>query len=1528
MSQYVLYISFAGYCFQHVLPSENNRTYEIDLSQRVNIPELKISVEYFDGEWRVDSNNQVIVQGDTGYQPSCALSSDIPVFCVSVRSNIRFSLLLEPLEVEHLHYRKFKISNRTTIQFGKDLSNADIALQSAFISSVHARMTQLDEKWYIEDLSKNGLYLNDQRMPKDRKVKLRQFDQLFTGGFHIIFLGDCIAINHNDHVASSLEKYELSEETNFNLPPKEHSAYLRSPRIQNPLPQEPIEIEAPPPKQFRKKQPLLFVIGPALTTPLPMLTTMIVRMNLSASGSLYWIMGISVVMSALIGLGWSLARKKYDEKDEKQTEEQRQSAYRSYLQKNEAVLKQRHDECRKRMLLQYPSSNEIREFLRQNNLNQFLWNRNIRSTDFSSVRLGVGDIVLPGDIQIPKSHFSVTNDELAELPAEIKKRYRFVTHMPALTSLNAHKLIGLIGNKKHIYELVCNMAVQATALHSYTDLRMVMLYGEKEKTEFDWARWLPHTFSPDKSMRLMGDEQESQQMILAFLLDVIRRRTNDRQEEQNPQQIPMYLVFCTQPELLYNHMIYRAVTDAADYGVVFVLAYERIDLLPNECTYLIQADENFNGYYALDKEIDKTNNVAFEYLPPIQAEQIARRISGIWVNEIADGEMPERIDFLEMHEITDIHEWNLIKKWKENRAYESICGQIGVTYGRRPVYLDIHERQHGPHGLVAGTTGSGKSETIQTFVLSLMMNYHPDEVSFVLIDYKGGGMANLFAGTPHVAGTITNISASGGGEETEAKTDTVQTQRALASLKSEIKRRQKIFNVYAVNHIDQYSRLYREGTTKEPVPHLIIISDEFAELKKEQPEFIKELVSTARVGRSLGVHLILATQKPSGVVDDEIWSNSRFKLCLKVQDRQDSMEMLHRPEASELSRTGQGYLQIGNDEVFELFQSGYSGADYAPEMTAQSQKDQIEVITLSGIRIRKKVRRNPALKKITQLDACVQYIREMSQIYGIHDTRPLWLPMLPQKISVEELSLRSKLDDTYTAIVGKIDYPEQQSQPPFLVKFPQCGHVLVIGNAGMGKSTLMKTVVYSLCCGQRAERFNWYALDFSNHSFDELRSMPHCGGIIYQEDDEKVKRVFQQLGELLQYRKKILAESGIATAEDFRRLNATPMPLTLVLLDNYAGFMEQYEKYADVLLKLLRDGISYGIHFMVSINAASDMRSKWSQNFATTIPLVLNERADYYSYLGCTPQIMPAGNPGSGLYLYNGSVVQFQAAYVADAARSVAKICQNTNGYQAQEIRFIDRMQTYAEYLQAQALEEDRLPMGWNTNNITPYSISLWNTFCYFISDIAGVGAASMEANILHYAVERQVECHYVADERDERSETAKVHTYHSYDELFSLMSYLRDVFKQRAADRKEYILKNDHNGADAFIQSKYEPILVVFHDYNAFCTAAYANTEHSFIEAFEEFLKNGKKFGITFIAVWNKALYQQNFQKPACQLFLAQKSGVHLGGRLDMQRAIEVNMPYGELNKQRPPEVGFALDVARVSEVFIPPHELQQEES
>ena len=260
--------------------------------------------------------------------------------------------------------------------------------------------------------------------------------------------------------------------------------------------------------------------------------------------------------------------------------------------------------------------------------------------------------------------------------------------------------------------------------------------------------------------------------------------------------------------------------------------------------------------------------------------------------------LPDMMTFLEMFQVGKIEHLNCLTRWKENDPTKTLQTPIGVGTAGETFMLDLHEKFHGPHGLVAGMTGSGKSEFIITYILSLAVNYHPDEVAFILINYKGGGLAGAFEDEekgirlPHLAGTITNL-------------DGAAVNRSLISIQSELRRRQAIFNEArrvaneGTMDIYGYQQLFRDGIVTEPVPHLFIISDEFAELKAQQPEFMEQLISAARIGRSLGVHLILATQKPSGVVDDQIWSNSKFRICLKVQEKADSQDMIKCPDAAD-----------------------------------------------------------------------------------------------------------------------------------------------------------------------------------------------------------------------------------------------------------------------------------------------------------------------------------------------------------------------------------------------------------------------------------------------------------------------------------------------------------------------------------------------------------------------------------------------------------------------------------------------------
>ena len=261
------------------------------------------------------------------------------------------------------------------------------------------------------------------------------------------------------------------------------------------------------------------------------------------------------------------------------------------------------------------------------------------------------------------------------------------------------------------------------------------------------------------------------------------------------------------------------------------------------------------------------------------------------------------------------------------------------------------------------------------------------------------------------------------------------------SIESELKYREEIFAEIGlrerVSNLDiyKYQKLYRENVVNTPLPHLFIISDEFAELKTQQPEFMSQLISAARIGRSLGVHLILATQKPSGVVDDQIWSNSRFRVCLKVQEKTDSMEMLKRPEAAELKDTGRFYLQVGYNELFRLGQSAWAGSLYVPQDKVEEQKDDgIRIIDNTGNTAKEVIpdkKKTCVAKPVKQLDAVVLYLKKIVEEECIR-VKPLWLAPMPERILLEELKEKYASDRVneymLAPVVGEYDKPASQRE--------------------------------------------------------------------------------------------------------------------------------------------------------------------------------------------------------------------------------------------------------------------------------------------------------------------------------------------------------------------------------------------------------------------------------------------------------------------------------------------------------------------
>lgn len=791
----------------------------------------------------------------------------------------------------------------------------------SYVSHHHCRITYDGTNAVLEDTSSNGTFINNVRI--HGTYALNYGDNIRVFGLSIVYLGNLLAVNHSvgsviDLTEVTNSELELLEAAGSKEGNSDKFLFHRAPRSIPKLNTEAVTIDPPPNPKEISNMPLLMQIGPAMTMAIPMLlgsgmTVVASRMN-GASGGAFMFTGIiTAVASAGIGTFWAIMNMRYNRKRVREEEERRFEKYGKYLLDKQHYIEEIYQEDCSAFRGKYISSDEITGY---DHNNEKLWNRNFNHGDMLNYRLGMGDVPFPVQIEVQKEKFSMIDDSLAEKPGMIRDRFRTMHNVPVCVDLKDKSLIGVIGDTNSWVQIIKNLIVQIAGNNSYTDVKLALVYDAHKISNaktWEFVKWLPHVWSEDKKIRFVATDKNEASEVFYSLGQTMRTR----KEEENNGVRPYYILIVLNKELLEGELLAKYIDDSSDeIGLSTVIVAEHYEELPNTCEFIIENNLEFAGVYSTTDETMDKQPLQFDQVSDEKIMGFAKRMANIEINETeSGGEVPNSISFFEMYGISKPDELNAAERWRRSRTAETMKALIGFKSGGAPCYLDVHERYHGPHGLVAGTTGSGKSETLQTYMLSLAINYSPDDVGFFIIDYKGGGMANLFDGLPHMIGAISNLSGN-------------QVKRAMVSIKSENKRRQRLFSDYGVNNINAYTSLYKNGDAREPIPHMFIIIDEFAELKREEPDFMRELVSVAQVGRSLGVHLILATQKPAGTVDDNIWSNSKFRLCLRVQDRQDSMDMLHRADAAYLTQAGRGYLQVGNDELFELFQSGYSGASY------------------------------------------------------------------------------------------------------------------------------------------------------------------------------------------------------------------------------------------------------------------------------------------------------------------------------------------------------------------------------------------------------------------------------------------------------------------------------------------------------------------------------------------------------------------------------------------------------------------------
>ncbi|MFV0288985.1 MAG: type VII secretion protein EssC [Mycoplasmatales bacterium] len=1033
-------------------------------------------------------------------------------------------------------------------------------------------------------------------------------------------------------------KVNLLKVNDISIEYEEYPEYTNSPRVKKKLPNEKISLETPPEKDkditfgslFKKLIPAIIGVVIAL-----------LMLKIRPRG----IRGIIMFFSMLVSFSISMITLYEDRKANKKHNKQRKKVYIKYLQKKRKELTQLKNEQNETQ--KYNNLSQI-DILDEVNRNTYrLYERDQLEEDFLTLKLGEVSKQASYDMTNPFEKIQLKYEELELNLKDLYEEYKDNEQSPILINFKKFN-VGLIGSRFVINKQIHSILSQIYFNHSYLDLNVVVITGKDNVSNFEYLRWIKHFKNISTGFNNIIVDSVSRDQGLAAYEQILRQRVLEY--DKGIMYKPHFLFIIENTKIMKSHPIMEYLQkDNIKYGFsLMYLVHEESELPDNVETIINFLNEK--------EAILKLNEGHFENLvfkldevedDVKKLELVTRKIGELEHIKGVKSSIPSNLGFLEMYNVLTVKDLEISKRWDENKSYKSLRALLGKKSQVDEVYLDLHEKYHGPHGLIAGTTGSGKSEVIQTYILSLAINYSPEEVGFLLIDYKGGGMANLFKSMPHHLGSITNL-------------DGYQSMRALASIKSELKRRQQIFSDNDVNHINGYHKLYEQNLVSEPLPHLFLISDEFAELKTEQPDFMKELVSAARIGRSLGIHLILATQKPSGVVDEQIWSNSKFKLSLKVAEESDSKELLRTPDAAYIVEPGRGYLKVGTNELYELFQSGYSGATYQKESTSKIDKRIFEIdvfgkgtLINEDVLVEEKEGKAEIAEEITELTATLE---EISKVYEAKEYKKVpkpWLEPLSNIISMDQnINYTEKVN--LTVDIGIIDLPHKQMQINYEINLLE-GHMVIYGAQSMGKSMLMYTTILRLAMQNKSSLLKLFILDFGNSGLIQLKNLNHTAEYIKLEDSREHIKLISYVQEEIQIRKHILEEAMVSSYQTYNEKNPKKLEAFVIAIDNYENLVETPE-LSEMISLVAREGLALGIFLITTASKGNTIKQNVLNYIKNRVVLYISDKGEISSIIGKS-QYPQQEVQGRGLIKNeNVEVCQFKVPYSEESIDEIEHI--------------------------------------------------------------------------------------------------------------------------------------------------------------------------------------------------------------------------------------------------------------------------------
>ncbi|MGL5866907.1 MAG: type VII secretion protein EccCa [Dermatophilaceae bacterium] len=921
-----------------------------------------------------------------------------------------------------------------------------------------------------------------------------------------------------------------------------------------------------------------------------------------------------------------------------------------------------------------------------------LWERRSDDPDFGVLRLGLGPQQLATRIVPPETKPVEDLEPLCALALrQFVSTYSVVPDLPIALSLRGFGRLHLGGDPDRRRALVRALLAQAVTFHSPDDLLVAVCAGRRQRADWEWVKWLPHNQHPTK-LDALGPLRLHAATVTgleAMLEDVLSSRPRFSTATPPPTGQHVIVVLDGGNTAGSDHLM----TDGGIAGVTLVdLTSPEPRMVEPESVLLTLSDPVSSGAPTGvdrtgpvggpttagspgrrggqdaggspgqdDVELVVTTSVGREVmgrpdsLGPESAEALARQLSPLRLSaasRAAGGSLTVALGLTDLLGITDPRALDTAVGWAVRPNRDRLRVPIGVGPDGQPVDLDLKESAQdgmGPHGLLIGATGSGKSELLRTLVLGLAVTHDPETLNLVLVDFKGGATFTQLDRLPHTSAVITNLAD-----------ELSLVDRMTDAINGELVRRQELLR-RAGNFVSQrdYEKARAAGAPLDPLPSLMVVVDEFSELLTAKPDFIDMFVQIGRVGRSLGVHLLLASQRLEEGRLRGLETHLSYRIGLRTFSASESRTVLGVPDAYELPRApGHGYLKTGTDGLVRLKTSYVSGTyrDTSRPVQQEVSREQIVDFTTAYVADNEAVdspETDAAEDAASTDDPLAQTLLDV--LVGRLEGRGtpahrVWLPPLDVPPTLDELLPNLQVDrirgltatpgaraGSLRTTIGVVDKPLEQQREPLTVDLASAsGHFLVVGGPHSGKSTMLRTLICSFALTHTPEEMQFYLLDFGGGSLMSLRGLPHVGSGATRMEADAVRRTVGELSALLAWREHLFASHGIDGMAGYRRAKAEgrfdedPYGDVCLVVDGWQVLRAQFDDLEPAVAELATTGLSFGIHLLAAAPRTADVRPNVRDMFGTKVELRLGDPLD--SMVNRRVAIsVPESSPGRGV---------------------------------------------------------------------------------------------------------------------------------------------------------------------------------------------------------------------------------------------------------------------------------------------------------